>query len=115
MALPCPGEESLVTADKSAPAIRKCGLPVMASAWISPALARSAWVSSAARSSISPLGPSVVGLRWSSPLSKVSRASTLPLGRATSETSEWVTVSSCMSSAMAEKSCEVVAVMVLLL
>src|SRR5690554_5466925 len=99
MAVASLGALRRVTADRSAPAMRKYGLPVMAKASISPFLARSACTSKAARSSSKLLGPKVVGFLWSRPLSKVSNASVLPLGKATSLTKEWVTVSSCISSA----------------
>ena len=98
------------TFDRSAPAARMNGLPVMPTAAISFSAARAASPSSTPCSSSRVLGPRVFGRVWSRPLSRVMSASILPLGRVTSRTKECVTTSSGSSVTSLEKSGVVVAI-----
>ena len=67
--------------DRSAPAARMNGLPVMPTAWISPAAARAPQpVERGRRARRASAARSVFGRVWSRPLSSVTRASTLPPG-----------------------------------
>ena len=87
------------TFERSAPAARKYGLPVIATAWISPAAARACSSSSRSPSSSIVTGPSVDGRVWSRSLSSVMSASTRPDGRRMSRTYECVTTSSSANAA----------------
>ena len=80
---------------RSAPTAKTNGFPVIPTAWISPASARTCRRPAAASSPAMPAGPKVFGFVWSTPLSRVSRAMVpAPPGSVTSWTSDWVTTSS---------------------
>ncbi len=97
-------EPTRVMSERSAPAARMYCLPVMPTAWISPAPARALRLASVAPSSVSVAGPSVLGRVWSRPLSSVMSARILPEGRVMSRTREWVTTSPSASAVRGEKS-----------
>ena len=73
--------------DRSAPTAKMNGLPVTATATMSPAAAAASTWSSAAASDVSPPSPKVLGRVWSRPLSSVMSAA-LPAvpGRSTMRT-----------------------------
>jgi len=91
---------------RSAPTAKMNGLPVMPTAWISPASARRASSSTTACRPAIVCGPKVFGLVWSWPLSRVTRASVpAPPGRTTSWAMARVTTSvSKLVSLMAQAS-----------
>ncbi len=97
-------EPTLLMSERSAPAAMMYCLPVMPTAWISPAAARALRPSSVAPSSVRVAGPRVFGRVWSRPLSSVIRARTLPEARRMSRTGECVTTSPSVSAWMGEKS-----------
>ncbi len=107
----CARSRSIGTPVRSAPTAKMNGLPVMATAWISPASARVRSVSTVACSPAMVAGPKVLGLVWSNPLSRVSRAIVpAPPGRATSWTGVCVTTSSGSAAARVRASVAVFSV-----
>jgi hypothetical protein len=83
------------------------GLPVIATASISPAVARAFNSSSVFAYSSSEAGPSVFGRVWSRPLSRVTSARVLPPESGMSRTNECVTTSSSESAVSESKSMDV--------